>query len=497
MLPSCLLYTGLLCQSSAFFSRPRTANGAIGMYEQRARDLFRELRGHSVGGWKIEDLIDHGKSAVVFRARKPERTVALKIFDPELVARYGELTQLTRIHRELSLRGHRHPHLVEIYDGGKCPSTNHLFLVMQNLTGQPLSQLFPTLPRACIPDLLRQVACAAKFLEDIRLAHRDIKPDNIVINADTGTATLLDLGVLRPISSQSSATDTGDAHPFVGTLQYSPPEFLLREEEDTIEGWRAVTFYQLGAVLHDLIERRRIFSCQRDPYARLVNAVQDAAPTFRATDLPDLVNLAQNCLVKSPDTRLQLVTWDDFLKPRPATSPGLLARQRIAQARQRTSPPQNAKQAWQIRWDTAKRFKELAHSIEIWLRQWCVDQELLPPVEISTSVGQTAKATKFELHLRPDSSYELRHHLLVHIEIRVLDVTINAVEVLAGAMLATSEPPSLDHQPISVYRGVATESALHPVFENVIYPTFELATRDSAESGRININPLLMPGEPQ
>ena len=179
--------------------RPRHAHRTLAMYEQRALVLFNELRGHSVGGWQIRDLIRHGKSAAVFIAHQPPRTAALKIFDPELVARYGVLTQLTRINRELSLRERHHPNLVEIYDGGQCPDTGYHFLVMQYLTGDPLSIHIPTLPRTRIPALLQQMASAAKFLEDNNLVHRDIKPDNVVIHGSTGDATLLDLGVLRPI----------------------------------------------------------------------------------------------------------------------------------------------------------------------------------------------------------------------------------------------------------------------------------------------------------
>ena len=467
------------------------------MHEQRALDLLQQLSGHSVGGWQIEDLIRHGKSAAVFRARNSERTAALKIFDPELVARYGELTQLTRINRELALRGRHHPHLVEILDGGKCPTTNYLFLVMQHVSGQPLSQVLTSLQRTQIPEVLQKIACAAKFLEDNMQVHRDIKPDNIVVSLATGSATLLDLGVLRPISSRSSETDADDVYHFVGTLQYSPPEFLLREEEDTLEGWRAVTFYQLGAVLHDLIERRPIFACFRDPYARLVNAVQHTQPTFHATDVPDLVHLAKNCLVKSPDSRLQLVSWDDFLSPRPVNSPGLSARQRIAQARQRPALPLNAEQDWQVRWEAARRCRELALDVEMWLRQWCVGQNLLPAVEISTSVAPTTMAPTIELHFRPDALSGLRHHLLVHIQIRVVDISVSAVECLTDATLGSTQEFTSDRQLISVYRGIATESALQPIFENVIYLAFDLATRGSAQPGRINVEPLLIRGEEQ
>ena len=463
------------------------------MYEQRALALLRQLRGRSVAGWHIDDLIRHGKSAAVFHARNANRAAALKIFDPELVARYGERTQLTRIHRELSLRGRHHPHLVEIYDGGQCSATNYLFLVMQHVPGDPLSNHITTLERSRIRPLLQQVASAAKFLEDIHLVHRDIKPDNIVIDPDTHAATLLDFGVLRPINAQSTATDDDDVKNFIGTLQYSPPEFLLREEEDSLDGWRAVTFYQLGAVLHDLIERQPIFADSTDPYARLVIAVQNTTPTFTATDMPDSVNLARNCLVKSLATRLRLVTWNDFLRPPATLSTASLARQRIAQARQRNASPPAPGPDWQRRWHASQIHRELVHNVTVWLRQWCVSQDLLPAVAVLPPVASGTVDLTFGLHFRPASATNLRHHLLLQFEVRVHDYSIRAVEILADAMISTSSSFLPDRRPYSVYRGVATESNLHPVFENIVYPVFELATRESAQLGRIDIATLLDP----
>ena len=462
------------------------------MYRQRALALLAQLRGRRVAEWQIQDLIHHGKSAAVFRAHDGHRTAALKIFDPELVSRYGELTQLTRIHRELELRGLHYPHLVEIYDGGKCPTTNHHFVVMQHVNGQPLSKLLDTLPRTRIPTLIQQLACAAKFLEDQGLAHRDIKPDNILIDSNSGSATLLDLGVLRPINVQSTATDDDEIRHFVGTLQYSPPEFLLREEEDTLEGWRAVTFYQLGAVLHDLLERRPLFADSINPYARLVNAVQHTAPTFISTDVPELVHLARACLVKPPGLRLQLVTWHDFRRQTDERFPGLLARRRIAQARERQDLTLSNNLDWQVRWGSDQRHRQLVQNVELWLRQWCVAQELLPPVEIIASVVRGSPPSAVALHFRPDAASQLDHHLLLHFEIRVLDITSIAVELFIDALLSTSPAFPPDRERLLLYRGVATEEALRPVFENVIYATFDLATLQSVQPGRLNVAHFLM-----
>ncbi len=217
----------------------------------RAARMAEELLGSKVGSWTPVRLIDSGKSAVVFEAESDSTRCALKIFDPELVERFGTDVQSARVERELALRGKEHPHLVRILDGGQCPKTKYFFIAMELLAGQPLSKVLQMLPREKIWPIMAQVASAARFLEQLNLVHRDIKPDNIVVDDDFHIARLLDLGIIRPIG-EPGITD-GDDRTFIGTLQYSSPEFLFRTENDTPDGWRALTFYQLGALLHDLI----------------------------------------------------------------------------------------------------------------------------------------------------------------------------------------------------------------------------------------------------
>lgn len=294
----------------------------------RAERMARELIGQQVGGWLIHRLINAGKSAVVFAARKDRQQSALKIFDPELVERFGKATQLARIDRERSLIGERHPHLVQILDGGECRVTHHLFVAMEFIDAPNLGASLTLVPRDKISPIMQQVASAARFLEKKGLAHRDIKSENIAIFPDFSRAVLLDLGVLRPIGD-SDLTDE-EARVFIGTLRYSSPEFLTRTEQDTVEGWRAITFYQLGAVLHDLIMRRPLFQEFSDPFAVLVEAVKSEKPEIHADDvIAELVLLAQNCLVKAPEARLALVSWSDFDLSRDAKPAVESARERV------------------------------------------------------------------------------------------------------------------------------------------------------------------------
>jgi serine/threonine protein kinase len=296
-----------------------------------ADKMTAKLCGTQVGGWLVKEYINHGKSAVVFLVSKGGQDAALKVFDPEMVERYGRATQLKRIERERSLIGKHHENLVRVFDGGE--DGDLLFIVMEYFNGKNLAQVLLDIPADAVRSLIAQIASAARFLEDSSFAHRDIKPENIGVSVDLKSAKLLDLGVIRPFDL-SNVTDQGDQLCFVGTLQYSPPELLFREEEDdSIEAWRAITFYQLGAVLHDLLMRKPLFDQFKNPYARLVRAVERQIPQVDAPEADaDLRLLAQNCLAKVPSQRLDTVKWEDFSQPK-VVDPLDAARRRIAQHR--------------------------------------------------------------------------------------------------------------------------------------------------------------------
>ncbi len=120
-----------------------------------------------------------GGSALVLRARRGPVAAALRVFDPDLIERFGENVQLERIDRELTLKGKEHPNLVRILDGGRCPRTGFLYVLMELLPGDNLANVLRLVPRDRIWPLLSQIAAAARFLEDLGLVHRDRKPSNI------------------------------------------------------------------------------------------------------------------------------------------------------------------------------------------------------------------------------------------------------------------------------------------------------------------------------
>ena len=266
----------------------------------KAKQMAEELKGKIIGGWRVVRYKGSGKSATVFEATRGRKKGALKVFDPELVSKFGVKKQMERIFREVDLIGKHHPNLIDIYDGGQCPETGHIYIVMKLLQAPNLAESLALVPRQKIWSFVAGVASAAQFLETLEIAHRDIKPENIAVT-ETFKPILLDLGVIRPIGL-SRAPDYEHAKYFLGTLQYSSPEYLFRKEEDTVEGWRALTFYQIGAVLHDLIMRKPLFEEYKEPFSQLVMAVKETLPTIEASDVDsDLCSLAKSSRKRPKD----------------------------------------------------------------------------------------------------------------------------------------------------------------------------------------------------
>jgi serine/threonine protein kinase len=353
------------------------------MDKVRAKRIAAELRGQSVGGWMVGDYIGNGASAVVVAAERAGQVAAVKIIDPEFVERYGAPQQLARVQRECDLIGHAERHLVQLFDGGQCRDSGYLYIAMELLAHPQLTTLVPTFPRERIAPIIGQLALAAQFLEARGLAHRDIKSDNIAISRDCENAILLDLGVIRPIADPARV-DAGSGAEFLGTTRYSPPEYLLREEEDSVDGWRAVTFYQLGAVLHDLIMRKRMFDDVSAPYAKLIEAVRSSRPIIDAPDVPPhLVTLARGCLQKNWRLRLELVKWEHFHESAPPVS-GAEAKDRI---RKRLASVETSANTL-IPGATIPRrriLENIGGSVSNAAREICLQAGTFPPVEVTHS----------------------------------------------------------------------------------------------------------------
>jgi serine/threonine protein kinase len=281
------------------------------MDAQKAANLESTLINSTFGPYQVIRLINHGKSAAVFEARDSAgQPCALKVFDNELIQKFGKEIQLARIEKEIGLKDHSIPNLVQILDGGQLDvgGITYHYIVMEYIDGLNLKEYYEH--NAYGADFIRKVlkvltAVTDTLLNQHHIVHRDIKPENIMVRVN-GEIVLMDLGVIRIIDSDSY-TDH-EKKEFIGTLLCASPEFLLREEEDSADGWRAVNLYQIGVVLHDLIMRKGLFS-DLSPYGRQVKAVLFTRPTIAHPDYPyALIQLTSDLLGKDWKIRLQVCT---------------------------------------------------------------------------------------------------------------------------------------------------------------------------------------------
>jgi serine/threonine protein kinase len=463
------------------------------MESARVKRLASDWTGKVLNGWRVGDYVNSGKSALVFKASNTKIEGAIKIFDPELVERFGKGDELERIRRELKLVGAPHENLVTIFDGGYSDQFALCFVVMEYIDAPNLASVLKDVPITQVRPLISQVAQAARYLESLDLVHRDIKPDNIAVFPDFKRAKLLDLGVIRPLNAESGPPLTDrEEQVFIGTHQYGSPEFVLRQERQNPEGFRALTFYQLGAVLHDMLERRRIFADSASPIARLVQAVLHDKPRIDPTGKPaDLVNLANNCLVKDPLVRLEIVRWDDFTADVNVLDAASAAKEAIRKRRARALYELGSMESDSAAQHKRKRkqlLEEFLSRLAEQLRGTSGENEL-PPIIVKEIVDEDAKHAVLFTHYKASARYGLPVDYYFVARLTLIDVGANVVrlECAAAASAESLKEGYFEPHYSKVFNGVYDDAIMRSALERALFPTFEHAMDLSANIGTVLI----------
>lgn len=271
-------------------------------------------------GWEMIRYIDAGASGAVFEIQHPEHgRTALKVYDPKFFEGGDALIEVRRVELQEDLKGHGNKYLIEIFEAEAFEPGATYFLLMQLCPWDSLDKHVSNLPDDQVQELLRQLVEAVSFLDSRQLVHRDIKPANIAIAPDFSELKLLDLGVLRKIGpSEGAGTDINEKKRFVATAQYSPPEYLAREEATGEEGFDALNVYQVGAVLHDMIMKRPLFAEEAETLNRyiLYRAITSKRPLIFNANLPSrLISLCRAALEKDARKRLASVKLSDLAQP--------------------------------------------------------------------------------------------------------------------------------------------------------------------------------------
>jgi serine/threonine-protein kinase len=204
------------------------------------------------GRYELEELVGSGGASSVFRARDRvlERTVALKVLHQRLT---DEREYLERFRREARMvAGLSHQNIVTVIDRGEDDGTP--FIVFEFVAGENLKQLVRrvgALPVDRALELAIQIARGLAFAHANGYVHRDVKPQNVLLNGD-GQAKVTDFGIARSLEVKGGVTQTGTV---LGTSDYIAPEQAqgrpVGEHTDV---------YSLGVVLYELLTGELPFS---------------------------------------------------------------------------------------------------------------------------------------------------------------------------------------------------------------------------------------------
>lgn len=247
----------------------------------------------------VDGEIGRGGSAVVYRGTdlKLGRQVAIKVLPPELA--YNESVRTRFIREAQTAAGLAHPNIVPIYSVDE--SDGIVYFVMGLVVGQSVAAHLARehhWPADRTERVLREVADALAYAHSRGVVHRDVKPDNILIERDTGRAIVSDFGIARASEGETRLTLTGVA---VGTPAYMSPEQALGERE--LDGRSDV--YSLGIVGYHMLIGEQPFKAS-SAAAMLVKHVSEIPPRVQSKrpDVPGYLAMAiDRALAKQPDER--------------------------------------------------------------------------------------------------------------------------------------------------------------------------------------------------
>jgi serine/threonine-protein kinase len=263
-------------------------------------DSLLERASAALGGqYDLESEIGRGGMSVVYRARdrRLNRPVAIKVLPPELA---HDAAIRTRFTREAQMAAQlTHAHIVPIYDVGEQDGL--AYFVMAIVHGGNLGTLLTREPRQPVEEarrLLSEIADALAYAHLRGVIHRDIKPDNILLDESSGRAMVTDFGIARAMEGSTRLTATGIA---VGTPAYMSPEQALGDRE--VDGRSDV--YSLGVLGYQMLTGRLPFSAGNSMALLLKHVSESPRPIGELrTDAPkSLREAVERALMKSPEDR--------------------------------------------------------------------------------------------------------------------------------------------------------------------------------------------------
>ncbi|MCZ7645793.1 MAG: serine/threonine protein kinase [Planctomycetota bacterium] len=272
--------------------------------------------GDVIGRCRLEQKLGSGAFGVVYRARHLvlDIEVAVKMLPLNLARESPQYVEMFLREARTAARL-RHPNVIGIFEAGEANGQHYLVMEyapggtlyeFMNLRGGKLS-VEEALP------ILRDAARGLAAAEELRIIHRDIKPDNLMFGAD-GTLKIADLGLAKRLPSQDSSASilaslqkeqltqkAGEATQVVGTPAYMAPELALRPQEADTRADQ----YALGCTAYQMLSGEFPLLGENS-FVTIMRHIHDAPAPLnkKAPGIPAALNdLVMKMLEKDPEQR--------------------------------------------------------------------------------------------------------------------------------------------------------------------------------------------------
>ncbi|SHE37996.1 serine/threonine protein kinase [Fodinibius roseus] len=271
------------------------------------------LIGQKVGSYTIKEQIGKGGMGAVFLAQRSddsfEHRVAIKIIREERATQ----TNIHRFEQEQRILAQlNHPAIAQLYDGG-ITADGFPYIIMEYVDGTPMDD-HCRINKCSIDEivsLFTQVLEAVRYAHENLVIHRDLKPDNILID-DSGNVKILDFGISKLLKDENGSTRPTEEARLL-TPRYAAPEQIRQEPDKT-----STDIYALGVVFYELLAGTGPFAFNDRSHYAIEQTIlkkeppqpstQTADSTLRKKLEGDLDAIVLKAIRKDPEDRYRGVT---------------------------------------------------------------------------------------------------------------------------------------------------------------------------------------------
>ena len=252
------------------------------------------------GRYRIEAKLGSGGMSTVYLARDEtlDRPVAIKVLHREMSEQEDQLARFRQEARAVAKLSH--PAVVSVIDAGE--DHGHPYIVFEYVEGETLKQRISRMGALDVQDALAyaiEIARGLAIAHNRRLVHRDVKPQNVLINM-AGRAKVTDFGIARQLE-QAGQTATGRV---LGTTDYVAPEQAMGQAVD-----QRSDIYSLGIVLYEMLTGEIPFTADSQVGVAMKHVNEDLPDVqSRRPEISSAVALVvERSTAKSPGERYQSI----------------------------------------------------------------------------------------------------------------------------------------------------------------------------------------------